>query len=125
MREIKLRAWDKYLQRFQNPDYINCNGECFDWSLEPRDGLDFEPDRYILVQYIGRKDINSKEICEGDIVKINGYGVIDLITDIYWDEALAGFYSRNLYEQDTFEHSMSCIEVIGNIFENPELKAQI
>ena len=78
-------------------------------------------ERYEIMQYTGLKDRNRKEIWEGDIVKIDGHGIENYITDICWDEYLSGFYSRNLYESDTFEHSTRCIEVLGNIYENPEL----
>jgi hypothetical protein len=71
------------------------------------------------LQFIGRIDKNKKEIYEGDIVEINGYG-INGIFEIVWDECTAKF-ATSIYEEDCFEHSESVMNIIGNIYDHPEL----
>lgn len=68
-------------------------------------------------QYTGLHDKNGKEIYEGDILKGTFYGFpmpeYDYVFQIYWDEKEKGFMASY------FEPS-EC-EVIGNIYDNPEL----
>ena len=70
-----------------------------------------------LMQYTGLHDKNGKEIYEGDILKGTFYGFpmpeYDYVFQIYWDEKEKGFMASY------FEPS-EC-EVIGNIYDNPEL----
>lgn len=77
-------------------------------------------------QLTGQLDKNGKEIYEGDIIKTKRYGVVhgqsntqgaDLFRVVYKN---AQFYIdnklRHFYLQDS-----RCNEVIGNVFDNPEL----
>jgi uncharacterized phage protein (TIGR01671 family) len=97
---------------------------------ESIDGL-FIPfgEDYELMQFTGLLDKNGKEIYEGDIVKL---GTIE--TE---EEDRTTFTERILFDKGQFRtthygfpvHSWACndkcfIEVIGNIYENPELLAQ-
>ncbi len=74
----------------------------------------------VLMQYTGLKDKNGKEIYEGDLVKVEGAGGEPL--QIVWNTTqLCGF----AYQAGAFYHGFiepdDSIEVIGNIYENPEL----
>lgn len=94
---------------------------CDDWAVT---GIDFyEIDPNTICQCTGLKDKNGKLIWENDIAnclteECCGY--------ICWDESEAGFYFNVLLEDGTYEEEhiydyVDCMDVIGNIFDNPEL----
>lgn len=83
---------------------------------------------FYLIQYTGLKDKNGKEIYEGDILKTpSASGKGDIITTIEWTDfswkekliysPIHQFYEYFDFSDETGEDS----EVIGNIYENPEL----
>lgn len=74
MREIKFRAWDKELSRWEVPDGLTLNGvalwEYGDGYVDDRTQED--PD-LVLLQYTGLKDKNANvKVYENDIVNKNG-----------------------------------------------------
>lgn len=82
-----------------------------------------EVDPSTVCQCTGLKDKNGKLIWENDIIncmdaECRGY--------IGWNESEAGFYFNTLLEDGGFEEEhiydyQDCMEVIGNVFDNPEL----
>lgn len=79
----------------------------------------------IIMQSTGLLDINNKEIFEGDIIKykqrFDTHGDIEQdVGEVYWDNEVAGFLIDQNYQYsfiyETMEH-----EIIGNIYEDPEL----
>lgn len=76
----------------------------------------------VWLQYIGVKDKNGKEIYHGDIVS-NGSDKIHRRV-IVWDRAT--FWFKQIHGEGNFPVQLSTYsemtyEVIGNIYENPEL----
>ncbi|PEU21542.1 hypothetical protein CN526_26885 [Bacillus wiedmannii] len=136
MREIKFRAWDKEKQFIFTPTEIEITqGENFDkWDewrpMAWRDELPEEGsggigralgDECELMQFTGVKDKNGKDIFEGDIVRISGYpfqGSIDIDGnyEVGYNEYME-LCCGNLLLFRTRNYA----EVIGNIYEIPEL----
>lgn len=78
-----------------------------------------DPERFILVQFIGLTDKNGVKIFEGDIVRWlgNQKGKVEFYQDGFIVRGQPGFW----YSREGKEFSWSELEIIGNIFENPEL----
>ncbi len=70
-----------------------------------------------LMQYTGLKDIAGYEIYEGDIVKDVSDGIVGYIE--YSDGGFVIVYD-DIMEKLSADES-AYLEVVGNIFENPEL----
>lgn len=118
MKEIKFRCWwDNKMHKVSGFDnvfgtqYIDLYAAD---TIKAKEG--------ILMQYIGLKDINGKEIYEGDIVEliyeednetITGRGIVKYIED------MTGFFCVSFDGNCT--SSILNPRVIGNIYENKEL----
>jgi len=115
MREIKFRAWDKV------------DGVIWEWPAVMQFGFKILTDpAYIVMQYIGRKDKNGRDIYEDDIVQWPVFDpdpaireAIDRPTGVVeWDEGSVGFVVVNA---GMVNISFDWVEIIGNRYENPEL----
>ena len=107
MREIKFRAWDKENEAMVYPKGILFDARVVYFScgtLEPHEG-------YELMQYTGLNDKNGTEIYEGDIL-LSG----DLVDVVTFSEGC--FHLKNA---GYLISELRVYEVIGNIYENPEL----
>lgn len=131
MREIKFRAWDKVRQRMILPgdyDFVTFNGKpgtAYPHSVDEQPMMTslFEVH---LMQYTGLKDKNGKAIFEGDVL-----GQYCLIGDyaggyephgfVEWDQDLPAFILNKTNGGWVYLYEVPKLEVIGNIYENPEL----
>ena len=102
MREIKFRTWDK---RFKNMIYSGAMAILY---LNDKD--------HEIMQFTGLLDRNKKEIWEGDIVTFH-LGR-DYKGTIEWSDDESGFQIMPYFRWLTPRLE---IEVIGNIYQNPEL----
>lgn len=74
----------------------------------------------ILQQYTGAKDKNGKKIYEGDIVQAHNSGDNSTFCgNVIYSEQLASFVFVN--EGDEYYITPFSVEIVGNIFENPQL----
>ena len=122
MREIKFRIYD--LQSKIMSDHFTLDDYASDHDSE--DGYfryqlrnnDKPYNDNIIMQFTGLHDKNGKEIYEGDVVKhYNG------VNPVTWETGLASFqmsFSNFVLDQEIIPDYSEC-EVIGNIYENPEL----
>ena len=113
MREIKFRAWDAVTLAMYKVSTLINNGRV---GVVIAGCAPFYKDNTIIMQYTGLKDKNDKEIYEGDIYVLStleedGDRETSVVEDIRDTLRLGGYMQRN---PDT-------LEVIGNIYENPEL----
>jgi uncharacterized phage protein (TIGR01671 family) len=114
MRPIEFRAWFKKSKEMFKVDCINFKSRTITLIRRQMAGMwSFEDIE--LMQFTGLLDKNGKKIFEGDIVHF-----IDGNYQVSWCEIRYGggycAISENNHRQLTAE-----IEVIGNIYENPEL----
>lgn len=142
-REIKFRAYDKEdeeMRYFDDENYLYHYPfilrleQVFKKDSNYDDYEDFEykdvTDKIELMQYTGLHDKNGKEIYEEDVVKITNKNskvipIKPLIAQIVWSEEYLSYILITTSVKDAFENLGDYIdydiEVIGNVFENPEL----
>ena len=135
MREFKFRAWDTKKKKMINLAKANI-------SMHPEDGSLFTDSigrfdvtkNFELMQYTGLKDKNNKEVYEGDIVLFYGdyttalkcgwhTGIVTWNQDLLRYDLVAKDKVWSIGDEtDEFKYKS---EVLGNIYENPELIKQL
>jgi hypothetical protein len=129
-RELKFRVWDKQDKSFLSEEYLKHFKVAISWDGKSVYqnficGDKKVDDEVIIQQYTGLKDKNGKEIYEGDICNAGMVtGPIDFIIGGFSlaSNPLIEFLPKDacVFSPD-FDPSWIDVEVIGNIFENPEL----
>lgn len=149
MRELKFRVWDKKTKKMRQLANIvfnagfgvepNDNTIKLIWVkgkdiIEDKDIQIQREDNFELMQFTGLHDKNGKEIYEGDILQQVHYvfsndeydhkGFKKLIIQVLWGQKEAAFIFKVIKKIDIEmpkDYKEPYREVIGNIYENPDL----
>lgn len=118
MRQIKFRAWDG--EKMVEVAELHLNTKEILVDDEAWLSMRHSP----LMQYTGQKDNNGREIYEDDIVRVVGVTEPGMKWVVTWANASWELH-HVLGEEYMIPMRLSTmsvpIEVIGNIYENPEL----
>ena len=119
----RFRAWQKKWKELGRIVFIRYqeSGEIAHLSFRGNiyNGL-VKPDEIELMQSTGLTDKNGKEIFEGDVLGTKDgllNGVVEYRTDL-------GMWTNSLIRYNNFERLCNVAgsrEIIGNVYENPEL----
>jgi len=117
MHEIKFRAWDKIEKKWINNVLYSSEWQQFCY-VQNNSFIWQDKNNFNIVEYTGLKDKNRKEIFEKDIIILNKlddrkFVVIENYLDWYGSHEYCLHCEIGNIEDD--------IEIIGNIYENPEL----
>ena len=118
IREIKFRAYHKERKEMFEIASIDFEEKKAALSNGIIKLLNVDFKQFEMLQYTGLKDKNGKEIYEGDII-ICKYGP-EITMEVKWIDE--GFRTLGKYNVDNYVgYVKNSAEVIGNIYENPEL----
>ena len=107
---FKFRTWHK------PTNTMEYNGL---WTGYPNIGQKMSDCNFIIMQCTGLKDKNGKLIFEGDICEYEFYDIGKQKAVIYFNKKYASYMVK---PTDNFQYAkINDCEVIGNIYENPEL----
>lgn len=144
MQEIKFRAWIKSVETMVDVESIDFSEELITHKNLREDSLvDLEPASQIdpfylsyfsdieLMQFTGLKDRSGVEIYEGDILKNLKHG--NQLVWVYWEGCKekygdrwikwGGWNFRKTLNDERLKYALhgDSLEVVGNIYEHPEL----
>ena len=133
MRVIKFRAWDTEAGKMiytpnETPHDATKETDCYyiGWtSLTGTWQMYCESNGRIrdidnLMQYTGEKDIDGREIYEGDIINIRGGSKDGELAEVQFHHAEFELH----FEDDTADnlaYGIYNLKIVGNIYETPEI----
>jgi uncharacterized phage protein (TIGR01671 family) len=121
MRKIKFRVWDRVEDKMHKAVQINFPEELvtiWEDDNDPVSTITDDFDQFILMQFTGKLDHSGKEVYEGDI--------LDFMPEQWGGEHIGVVEWNDYNAQWDFgggvAEDVGCFRnVIGNIYENPEL----
>jgi uncharacterized phage protein (TIGR01671 family) len=127
MREIKFRVWYKINKEMRDVTKIffdkDGNNDIMSfWPLgEYEYCQEIDKDNYILMQYIGLKDINDKEYYIGDIAEYDNGDRFVIKMEKYLEVYVDWIGSPECEDQARDLYRIERAKIIGNIYKNPDL----
>lgn len=143
MREIKFKAYAKAYNKIVNVDRLglNSDGTAQEIIVTERELGEYDSDEWTdlqagefeLLQYAGLKDKNGKEIYEGDILELRANPFNkkrDLFQVVFkdggfrdeWNNYIGQYLPPDIRNRQGGRVRLNeACEVVGNIYENPEL----
>lgn len=129
----KFRAYfNKYKRMIYGVGLVNENSILVDFNGEGNCEYMFLTNDIKLMQYTGLKDKNGNDIYEGDVCRwtdpepFDGEILSDVFIVRYSDEFLKWIGENNNSYDDLYDFTDDGqMELIGNIYENPELLDEV
>lgn len=114
MSRFKFRAWHEGEKVMIPNEDQGFEGGAFKWLHE---GQPVE-----IMQYTGHTDQNDNEICEGDLVRVVRHnGEFDETVPIVFERGAFRLLDLFMHTDVLGQFGSSCLEIVGNIYENSEL----
>ena len=128
MKEFKMKAWLKKENKMVSIIGIDLN---YQYIRYTDDGNLFKDDYKIaefkdieLLQFTGAKSKAGQEVYEADVIKFND-GIDDIYGLISYDDEDAVYCVSYENVTEHLSNMAGDFEIVGNIFENPDLHEQL
>ena len=126
MRKPKYRGWHTSQKKMYSAEQlgkdqltISCDGQGFINVHGAKTELSTFP-KMIPLEYTGLKDRNGKELFEKYKIRFN-HRYLSIHSNEYLIEDLQSFFEQKGYSEREYQEDWNDFEIIGNIYENPEL----
>ena len=121
---LRFRAWDKEFKEMVQVDALDFEEQLIKATYKNGNVVKEDLKNYVLMQSTGLTDKNGKEIFEGDVLKVTDkHSWLEVVS---FSEKKAMFVSKEIGFPESplwelFNTVLFEIEIIGNIYKNPEL----
>lgn len=124
----KFRAWDKVFKEMVQVNALVFDEQVIKATYKNGNIAKEDVKEYVLMQSTGLFDKNSQEIFEGDVIDIEVNDTETPINARVFQNSKIGVLMFHVFEDnedvpmvELLEDNSVAFEIIGNIYENPEL----
>ena len=122
----RYRVWDKEFKEMVQVDALVFDEQIIKATYKNGNVVKEDLKNYVLMQSTGLRDKNGKEIFEGDVLKVTNLS--SWLEVVSFNNNKAMFVSKEAKREveetplyDLFNTDIFEVEIIGNIYTNPEL----